>query len=239
MKSIMNLKQLSGLESADMSAKSVADKVRTGDFAEIITLTELYTKLTTEESKLVEWILSLRPSDVGVNTPFYGLDEPDADTKFHVNSYDRSISKKDGTIKTYTVTNYTPVHVWNDWKKMADELVAQGFRSFDLLSGYRSTAYQCTLLCYRLSHNLDTPLEVFKQLALPGYSQHGLIKDTAIDIDVTYVDEWEWEKFANTEEFTWLTENASLYNFKLSYPENNPDGIAFEPWHWQWCEKAD
>ncbi|MBK7960075.1 MAG: D-alanyl-D-alanine carboxypeptidase family protein [Bdellovibrionales bacterium] len=30
----------------------------------------------------------------------------------------------------------------------------------------------------------------------------------------------------------WLTENASRFEFQLSYPRNNDHGIIYEPWHW-------
>ncbi len=40
--------------------------------------------------------------------------------------------------------------------------------------------------------------------------------------------------FVNTQEYKWLLKNANKYGFYLSYPENNLDGITFEPWHWHY-----
>jgi D-alanyl-D-alanine carboxypeptidase len=30
-----------------------------------------------------------------------------------------------------------------------------------------------------------------------------------------------------------LQNNAAQYSFELSFPENNPQGISYEPWHWR------
>jgi len=39
--------------------------------------------------------------------------------------------------------------------------------------------------------------------------------------------------FENTETFRWLKTNAPRFNFELSFPLNNPQGISYEPWHWR------
>ena len=39
--------------------------------------------------------------------------------------------------------------------------------------------------------------------------------------------------FAITAAFRWLQNNAAQYSFELSFPENNPQGINYEPWHWR------
>jgi len=31
-----------------------------------------------------------------------------------------------------------------------------------------------------------------------------------------------------------LEENAARYNFELSFPEENVQGISYEPWHWRY-----
>jgi len=40
-----------------------------------------------------------------------------------------------------------------------------------------------------------------------------------------------------SQSYTWLTKHAAEYGFSLSYPENNPTGIDFEPWHWRFDRK--
>ena len=39
---------------------------------------------------------------------------------------------------------------------------------------------------------------------------------------------------ATQEEYAWLKDNAARFRFRLSYPRDNPHGIAYEPWHWCW-----
>ena len=36
----------------------------------------------------------------------------------------------------------------------------------------------------------------------------------------------------------WLVANAVRFGFALSYPRDNPHGIAYEPWHWCWQRGA-
>lgn len=223
----MNLKQLSGLDFVNVAVKSIADKMRNEGFEKNITFTELRSRLTKNEYQIVDWLLSLKPSDVGVGTPFCGLDEPKSDTELKITTRTHKVKKDDGSIKTYQDRSYTPVHIWSAWLSLNKALVSSGQEGLSLVSTYRSPAYQAALLCYRLSHNLETPLSVFKLMALPGYSQHGLITNTAIDIDTQ-------EEFSESPRYDWLIENADKYGFYLSYPEGNQDGIIFEPWHWQW-----
>jgi LAS superfamily LD-carboxypeptidase LdcB len=40
------------------------------------------------------------------------------------------------------------------------------------------------------------------------------------------------EAFEKTQAFEWLIENATRFNFRLSYPRKNNMGIVYEPWHW-------
>lgn len=65
--------------------------------------------------------------------------------------------------------------------------------------------------------------------AQQGYSEHQL--GTTVDFIMEGTDELT-TKFANTEGFEWLQENAHEYGFVLSYPEGN-DFYQFEPWHWR------
>ena len=56
-------------------------------------------------------------------------------------------------------------------------------------------------------------------MALPGYSQHGLFKNNALDIDTEErtTDPDNYLDFAKTPQYTWLTQNASDFGFHLSY----------------------
>jgi D-alanyl-D-alanine carboxypeptidase len=68
--------------------------------------------------------------------------------------------------------------------------------------------------------------------APPGYSEHHT--GYAVDIGDGYVPAVDLSpEFENTAAFKWLEENAAYYNFELSFPRNNPQGINYEPWHWR------
>ncbi|WP_313890711.1 D-alanyl-D-alanine carboxypeptidase family protein [Planktothricoides raciborskii] len=68
--------------------------------------------------------------------------------------------------------------------------------------------------------------------APPGYSEHHT--GYAVDIGDGNVPATDLSKsFENTPAFKWLEENAPYYSFELSFPENNPQGISYEPWHWR------
>jgi zinc D-Ala-D-Ala carboxypeptidase len=68
--------------------------------------------------------------------------------------------------------------------------------------------------------------------APPGYSEHHT--GYAIDIGDGNVPATNLNTdFENTQAFQWLAQNASNYSFELSFPENNPQGVIYEPWHWR------
>ena len=77
---------------------------------------------------------------------------------------------------------------------------------------------------------------------MPGYSEHGNPVNNAID----FTNEVGINGFSGNQtakhfelltEFEWKLKNANQFNFYLSYPKNNPYGVAFEPWHWHWENK--
>lgn len=68
--------------------------------------------------------------------------------------------------------------------------------------------------------------------APPGYSEHHT--GYAVDIGDGNVPATDLSRsFENTPAFKWLEANAPYYSFELSFPENNPQGISYEPWHWR------
>ncbi|MFA5831693.1 MAG: M15 family metallopeptidase [Candidatus Paceibacterota bacterium] len=63
-----------------------------------------------------------------------------------------------------------------------------------------------------------------------GYSEHQL--GTTIDFITTGVEGQLTEAFDKTAAYEWLSANAHLYGFALSYPKNNKY-YTYEPWHWR------
>jgi D-alanyl-D-alanine carboxypeptidase len=73
--------------------------------------------------------------------------------------------------------------------------------------------------------------------APPGYSEHHT--GYAIDLGDGYAPGTNLSpKFEKTAAFQWLKENAAYYSFELSFPEDNPQGISYEPWHWRFVGDA-
>ena len=73
--------------------------------------------------------------------------------------------------------------------------------------------------------------DILKVTAAPGYSEHH--SGRALDITAPGYEPLE-EVFENSPAFKWLTDTAHRFGFRLSYPCNNPHGVAYEPWHWCW-----
>ncbi|HEY4990089.1 MAG TPA: D-alanyl-D-alanine carboxypeptidase family protein, partial [Opitutaceae bacterium] len=72
--------------------------------------------------------------------------------------------------------------------------------------------------------------------AAPGYSEH----HTGRAVDIGVPDEPPLEEgFALTQAFSWLTAHAREFGFALSYACGNPQGIAYEPWHWLYADADD
>jgi LAS superfamily LD-carboxypeptidase LdcB len=104
-------------------------------------------------------------------------------------------------------------------------------------SGYRSPAYQLYLYLSHLPRYRFDLAKTHRHVALPGRSEHGSLQNPAIDfINAAGVNgEYNPKKFALLAEYRWLTLNAEVYGFKLSFPEATLY-CAFEPWHWRYCQ---
>jgi D-alanyl-D-alanine carboxypeptidase len=109
---------------------------------------------------------------------------------------------------------------------------AAGADGIDLVpvSGFRSAEYQAGLLARKLARG--QPLAaILKLSALPGHSEHHL--GTTLDLHAGDGPVLE-TGFESTPAFAWLQRHARRFGFALSYPRDNPWGIAYEPWHWRY-----
>ncbi|MBQ3792157.1 MAG: M15 family metallopeptidase [Clostridia bacterium] len=126
---------------------------------------------------------------------------------------------------------------------MFRELFAAGFKKMHVTSGYRSYAYQEKLYNNYVSREIEDAKKNGKTLsreaaekivdtysAKAGTSEHqsGLCADmhNLSSADV---------KFAKTNDYAWLCENAWKFGFILRFPEDKEEitGYSFEPWHWR------
>lgn len=97
-----------------------------------------------------------------------------------------------------------------------------------VVSAFRGLDYQRDLIVRKLDsgQRLD---DILKVNAAPGYSEH----HTGCALDLTAAGYAPLETdFDTTEAFAWLKRHAGGFGFRLSYPRDNPHGIAYEPWHW-------
>ncbi len=179
-------------------------------------------------------IFSIAPSELGFKGPFYSIDKPGKLVKL------QSIKLNPGR---ETGVQYLPEHVYNDYLKLAEQMKKDLGRKLFVDSGYRSPGRQAYLFFYYLVKSNNFSLrENAKWIAMPGYSEHGHPVNTAIDFTSEngingFSGGQTAADFVKLDEYGWMLENASGFNFYLSYPEGNKYGVAFEPWHWHWEKK--
>ena len=75
----------------------------------------------------------------------------------------------------------------------------------------------------------EVVVDVLKVCVPPGFSEHH--SGCAVDLSVSGEVPLQ-PGFAQTPAYAWLTAHAADFDFYLSFPEGNPQGYAFEPWHW-------
>lgn len=101
------------------------------------------------------------------------------------------------------------------------------------LSGFRSISLQNELFFDVKADRNQTSLERAQVSAPPGFSEHST--GYAIDIGDTSQPQANLSpSFRYTKAYAWLIKNAARFQFVLSFPENNPQGVNFEPWHWRY-----
>ncbi len=114
-----------------------------------------------------------------------------------------------------------------NWSNMKEYAFKEDVDIF-LVSAFRSIERQYEIILTKINKGQSIN-DILLSLAPPGFSEHHT--GNAIDIG-TYCIESLQEEFESTEAFSWLKENAHLFNFHMSYPKNNPHGFIYEPWHW-------
>lgn len=101
-----------------------------------------------------------------------------------------------------------------------------------VISAFRSKQEQEGLYFGVKEQRNQSATERAQVSAPPGYSEHhtgyavdlgdGKVPSTNLSVD-----------FEKTEASRWLRANANRYSFELSFPEGNPQGVSYEPWHWR------
>ena len=113
------------------------------------------------------------------------------------------------------------------WRRMVSEAASDGV-AFEPVSAFRTVDYQAELIRRKLQKGQSLE-QILSVSAAPGYSEHH--SGRAIDITAPGFEVLE-EPFEGSPAFDWLMANAERFGFSLSYPRDNPHGVAYEPWHW-------
>ncbi|MBP8016482.1 D-alanyl-D-alanine carboxypeptidase family protein [Candidatus Gracilibacteria bacterium] len=217
----------------------------------IIKFEELENELNFFEKLFINKIFSIPAGNLGFKGKYYGLKMPTNIIEIPSKIFDVT----PGQQKIYqTGIQYYTKHALDDFNKMLIQIKKDINKEIWIESGYRSPGNQAYQFFKYLADteigNNFSLYENAKWVAMPGYSEHGSDTNTAFDFilnggDKNYEKDdgtkMGSEEFAlileKTEEFKWLVKNASKYNFYLSYPRDNKDGINYEPWHWHWEKK--
>ncbi|MDZ4728767.1 MAG: D-alanyl-D-alanine carboxypeptidase family protein [Xanthomonadales bacterium] len=96
------------------------------------------------------------------------------------------------------------------------------------VSAFRSVDYQGVLLQNKLDKGQSME-EILRVSAAPGFSEHH--SGRAVDLTTPNFKPLE-EEFADSAAFTWLSQRAGEFGFRMSYPKSNRHGVTYEPWHW-------
>lgn len=115
------------------------------------------------------------------------------------------------------------------WLAMREAAAADGV-TLSIVSAFRSHERQAEIVARKRKLG-QTWEQILRLSAYPGFSEHHT--GCAIDVGTPGADDLT-ERFADSPAFAWLEENAGRFGFNLSYPRENPHGVAYEPWHWRW-----
>jgi len=107
--------------------------------------------------------------------------------------------------------------------------------ALQVVSAFRSADYQLGILKRKLDRG-ETIAQILTVSAAPGYSEHH--SGRVVDLTTPGYAALE-EAFESSPAFAWLTSHAHRFGFALSYPRDNPHGIAYEPWHWCWHSRPE
>jgi D-alanyl-D-alanine carboxypeptidase len=116
------------------------------------------------------------------------------------------------------------------WREMCEAAKGDGI-TINPASGFRSYLYQKKLIEKQLAAGRALE-EILKATAVPGYSEH----HTGRAVDLCAEKHILEERFHETKTYSWLTERAGRFGFRLSFPRDNEFGMIFEPWHWFFIE---
>lgn len=100
------------------------------------------------------------------------------------------------------------------------------------ISGFRSIQDQQHVYFDIQAQRGQTVTKRAEVSAPPGYSEHHT--GYAVDIGDGATPATNLNpNFDKTKAFKWLSTNAARFHFEMSFPQDNPQGVSYEPWHWR------
>ncbi len=201
-----------------------------GDLARL-SFVEMEAPLTAEEREFLMGFRTFDPIAAGITTRWQGLSEGVPDLV----RLDDQVVRRNGREEKLS-PQFVPAPVYAAYERMMDAMERDTGRRLLIDSGYRSSAYQLYLFLFYMRNHDYSILETARWNAFPGYSEHGNPANQALDfISVEGITgEDDPQDFVQLPEYQWLMKRAGEFGFELSFPENDPTGIAFEPWHWRY-----
>ncbi len=197
--------------------------------ANILTWEAFFQPLTPEQCYFIDQFRALKAETLGSTSHYFGEAAGHAD----IVPVGAQTVLKAGT-PTALDPQFLPCTTLDAYTRMMDAMQTNLSKRLLVESGYRSPAYQLYLFMFYLPKHGHSIKETNRFVALPGYSEHGNPSRQAIDFinEQSVNGEDHPEEFEALPEYRWLQDHAKTFGFFLSYPRNNTDHTAFEPWHW-------
>ncbi|MCG9891741.1 MAG: M15 family metallopeptidase [Thermosynechococcaceae cyanobacterium MS004] len=135
----------------------------------------------------------------------------------------------------YKRTEYLDQDAAAAFDKMVAAARAEGVNIIPI-SGFRTIAQQEKLFERQIQRQ-GSESAAATLSAPPGYSEHH--SGYALDVgDGTQPKTDVKFEFETTPAYRWMSTNAKGYGFELSFPDNNVQGVSFEPWHWRFINSG-
>lgn len=200
---------------------------------------ERYIKYQKENQSLsIEDIIT--QVNIGIDKPYYTNTKPSD----NLNTNLILVNKYNYVTEDYIPENLEPLDT--NYARSGMQLVKEAKEAFEELSqnakengmtilamsSYRSYDYQVNLYNNYVKSDGQEAADTYSARA--GYSEH----QTGLAADV-YNGEVPYTSFEETEEFTWMQENAYKYGFILRFPKEktNITGYQYESWHYRYVGK--
>jgi hypothetical protein len=168
-----------------------------------------------------------------------GQDDDDDAPPVSLVRLDGQVISKNGQ-DTLIPPQYVTQPVYEAYTRMSQDMQEELRTSLRIESGFRSPAYQFYLFISRLPRYRFNIAKTTRHVALPGRSEHGSLRNPAIDfINASGINGEDNPKhFSLLAEYCWLSRHAYHYGFVLSFPEATPQS-AFEPLHWRYGQSSN